>query len=189
MTGSLSSLRSPICATGHSTPWAVPPSWCVPLVTAATSATSCPPCRGDAASPRAGKGGMRRFQRGGAGVQGVQQHCCDLCPSCLHQPWTPGRAQCPEQTVVPSGVLCHPRNEGNPGLSEAKGHTLVCPAKGCCSPGTLTRGWGGRGDTAVWPGSSTGSWNQGRMDAREQSPCQSHACTPPPWHSSVPSSP
>lgn len=54
---------------------------------------------------------------------------------------------------------------------------LGVPGQGTLQPRegqTPTAGWGGSGDTAVWPGSRAGSWNQGKMEAREQSPCWLH---------------
>lgn len=70
------------------------------------------------------------------GFRGVQQDWPWLSPSWLHQAQPPGRARPPEQTLVPLGrQRCQSMNEGTPGLSEAKGRTSVCPAKGRCSPG------------------------------------------------------
>lgn len=66
-------------------------------------------------------------------------------------------------------------NEGTPGLSEA--NSLGVPGQGTLQSRegqTPTVVWAGSGDTAVRPGSRAGSWNQGKMEAREQSPRWSH---------------
>lgn len=131
-----------------------------------------------ATSSAAGKGGMRRCWRGDVGVQGGPAGLAVALPSLAASGPASREGTAPRADTGAVGRAEVPVHErGHTWAFRGQRPDLGVPGQGTLQPRegqTPTAGWGGSGDTAVWPGSRAGSWNQGKMEAREQSPCWLH---------------